>query len=845
VRENRQNPNQAGDPRSSYRFWAAAFLIAAAALYVRLAQPPRIVDDAFITFRYAANLAAGKGFVYNEGQRVLATTTPLYTILLSIGAMLFGPDALPRWSTMLNAFSDAASAFLLCLIARRVKAGPVAALGVALLFAVNDESIIFSIGGMETSFYTLLLLASAAFVLGQRPVAGMFTLALAVVTRPDGVLAAGLLAAAWVMHSRRLDRRLGISATALLLPVLAWCAFAWMYFGSPIPQSVPAKQLAYSSDVRWWTLAYEFLQHGVSAVFGFLGLRAKAGVLAIVLHGCLFTTGAVALVRRRPVAWPLVVFPVLYGLAISAGSPFLFQWYVVPALPFWILGVVLGCEFWLIPISSRARRLFASNSRIWIEQVGIGLVLLAALLVQLGHFRPTAWNLRPKGVWTEREEIYQKIALDLRALIPENSRVALAEIGAFGFYHPARVLDALGLVSPEAQAYYPLPKNRYKWNSAIPSRLIQDETPEYVVAFRDFMRFTLLKSPSFKSAYRRVRTFPYSLWKSPGPWVYKRVSPRLRADQIQQAEAALEQGDFQQGFQLLEQPMRYSKAYRSRAIQLLDSRLCERLRRLSPWESRFSSGLFRDFEYFPDRQRWGLLDRWGRVFLADDEKLQPYGAVQMEDLDLDAVDLEHSRWGWIVLDSGGGVHPLRPEIALPQWMRLPPGREVLDAVDLEFTPDGQGLYVLDARGGVHLRGRTQHADNALENPLWDFDIARNLELSPDGKHLYILDGQGGIHHRGLEEGKINPVDPPFWGHNIIRDIEFLPQRNALLLAAANGSLHPYCGEPIQFPASLPYPGWKYLADIEFQPDTGELMALDGNGRLYTNGKPEEVSDAVQ
>jgi len=40
-------------------------------------------DDAFITFRYADNLAAGHGFVYNIGEHVLGTTTPLFTLLLA------------------------------------------------------------------------------------------------------------------------------------------------------------------------------------------------------------------------------------------------------------------------------------------------------------------------------------------------------------------------------------------------------------------------------------------------------------------------------------------------------------------------------------------------------------------------------------------------------------------------------------------------------------------------------------------------------------------------------------------------------------------------------------------
>ena len=40
-------------------------------------------DDAYITYRYARNLATGHGFVYNLGDLYLGTTTPLYTLLLA------------------------------------------------------------------------------------------------------------------------------------------------------------------------------------------------------------------------------------------------------------------------------------------------------------------------------------------------------------------------------------------------------------------------------------------------------------------------------------------------------------------------------------------------------------------------------------------------------------------------------------------------------------------------------------------------------------------------------------------------------------------------------------------
>ena len=40
-------------------------------------------DDAWITYRYAYNLAAGDGFVYNPGERVFGTSAPGYALLLA------------------------------------------------------------------------------------------------------------------------------------------------------------------------------------------------------------------------------------------------------------------------------------------------------------------------------------------------------------------------------------------------------------------------------------------------------------------------------------------------------------------------------------------------------------------------------------------------------------------------------------------------------------------------------------------------------------------------------------------------------------------------------------------
>src|SRR5260370_17440883 len=57
--------------------WGALTVLIA----VRLAG--RAVDDFFITYRYAQNLAGGQGFVFNPGIRVLCLNQPRLSMLLA------------------------------------------------------------------------------------------------------------------------------------------------------------------------------------------------------------------------------------------------------------------------------------------------------------------------------------------------------------------------------------------------------------------------------------------------------------------------------------------------------------------------------------------------------------------------------------------------------------------------------------------------------------------------------------------------------------------------------------------------------------------------------------------
>jgi hypothetical protein len=70
------------------------------------AQPNGLFDDAYITLRYAANLIKGWGFVFNAGERVLGTTSPLFALLLAAGGHLIGPSHLEGLAVSLGLLSS-------------------------------------------------------------------------------------------------------------------------------------------------------------------------------------------------------------------------------------------------------------------------------------------------------------------------------------------------------------------------------------------------------------------------------------------------------------------------------------------------------------------------------------------------------------------------------------------------------------------------------------------------------------------------------------------------------------------------------------------------------------------
>lgn len=499
------------------RWFRPHLLIPLAAIAARLLAGPRTIDDAYITFRYAANLLAGNGLVYNPGELVLGTTTPFYALLLSLlGSLVGGPQAdFPRIAWLLSAAVDGLNAWLLMRLGARLgmeRSG----IAAAAVWAIAPWSVSFAIGGMETSVFVALLLATLYLHLENQPVYSALTAGLSLLTRPEALLLLPLLFLQRLWDSRRRRPDTGArpitagEAAALLIPVSLWGAYgAWIY-GSPIPSNIAAKAAAYAMPP--YSGLIRLLQHYATPFLGHDLLGGWWIAAGLLLFPGLCLLGGWSVLRRHPRSWPLLVFPWLYLLAYSLANPLIFRWYLTPPLPFYLLLIFAGLERLAADLkfpglfNLAAAAAFALTASGWTLQPDHGPALPA-----------------PRMAYIELELLYAQAADIVGAEADPGDLLAAGDIGVLGYRSGLRIMDTVGLITPQAARYYPLPPEVYVINYAVSSELVLDQQPEWLVILEVYGRRTLLTNPDFQQRYILHSSLPTGIYGSQGMLIFQRL----------------------------------------------------------------------------------------------------------------------------------------------------------------------------------------------------------------------------------------------------------------------------------------------------------------------------------
>ena len=408
-------------PRSAPSSRQSAWLLAAAvAALLAFWMRGWGYDDPYITYRYAANIAQGVGFVYNPGEYVLSTTTPLYALVLAF-FRITGAD-LPTVSLRIGAVSLALGGLALWYLGQRWDSPVAAWVG---LWVYPFFPLLVTTLGSEQPFTLALVLWGTVAYAGRRYPAAAVLLALGVVSRADSGVMVLILAVHYLFWRWRREKdgfpwsSMAVGGGILLL----WFGFAWVYFGSPLPATLAAKQaqgLMTISQSYWIGVGLQAKQYGENPRYWLF--LASAGM------GLLF------LARRRQ--WlPVVLWSGAHLIAYSLLGVTRYFWYYAQLVPGLIMLAGLGVEG------------AVAGMKRWTGRTPATLLAVLLVICMTGIEMVSVHTIGRSP--DPRLGIYQDVGKWLAVNTPLDATVGTLEVGIIGYYAHRSMIDFAGLLQPD------------------------------------------------------------------------------------------------------------------------------------------------------------------------------------------------------------------------------------------------------------------------------------------------------------------------------------------------------------------------------------------------------------
>lgn len=461
----------------------------------------RRLDDALITIKHAKNVADGVGLDHHLGEGPVHGFTSVLSVLVPLPGELIAEGGGLLVIRLVSLLAFVLTAVYAHRIGRELGLGFWPLAFVLAYLALDQNQIFYGMAGMESQIAVAVLLAGVYYVLVEDfPKSGL-ALGLACLARPDFVLwvAPAFLFLLWRNRGRALNAFL--IAAAVVLP---WLIFATAYYGSPVPNTISAKSLAFAPDLPgplaigdwaefiWnsievhagdWTTLAPFLERAF--IFGTPLPRDLLMVIAL-------TVVALALIGvcatwRRPGWRPAIVFVLLY---VAYKFAFLtigyFEWYGVPTLAVIVLLAGAGLQ--------------------WLASRPLPAALVPALATALGlayaiHL-PFTLPLENRVQEEIEDKVRDPLGRYLGKVTHPGETIVTEPSGYVGFYTNATLLDYPGLTSTtvvEALEEYP--------EKATIAGMVDLLEPDWLVLRPGELDFLRQWEPEAAARYEEVRRF--------------------------------------------------------------------------------------------------------------------------------------------------------------------------------------------------------------------------------------------------------------------------------------------------------------------------------------------------
>ncbi len=407
-----------------------------------------IIDDAYIFLRYARNIWAGAGPVFNVGDPVEGYTSPLWLAMLTI-AWPASVDA-PRMATTLSALCG--FALIVILLVHDSRQARLSGIVAAAFLSANPQFVFWAFSGMDTALFTLLFIITVlVFEADLKQPSPSFArsgwlLALAGLARLEALwLVPAFAYFIWAGSDsfRASFRRLLTLVVPLLAVHGAHTIWRQSYYGAWLPNTFDAKVGVPRVVLLKHGIAY--LAHSLKTVFPLLVV--------------------VALLMRdlKPAARIHLLVP--FSLAV---------WWLVCVLL--VGGDYFALSRFLIPVYALVALMLARIVRTLVSPLAhnyarFGLIVAAAVVVNA-----SAWltsDVSEARAEVERARGWTVAGKWCATHLPEGS-IAVVTAGAIPFYCARETIDLLGLVDRHVA------RNGLVYSAGAPGH--QKYATEYVVS---------------------------------------------------------------------------------------------------------------------------------------------------------------------------------------------------------------------------------------------------------------------------------------------------------------------------------------------------------------------------
>ena len=508
------NDTESGN-RSRGKRLLSRVLVTLALLYaivVLWVFPKWTVDDAYITYRYAENLALHGEFVWNLGEDpVEGYSGVLLPVLLASGIVIGVPPDLT--SKIIGVLAFLLGALVLHRTGKLLKFTPYLIGVMLVLYLTLPLSFTHALGGLESMVFGSLLLAALYQLLsvvndsdnngGREVTLLMLFLLLVSLARPEGTVFAaatiGVLTVKALIRSRRVPWPLVVRiARWYVFPVAVYFFWRWWYYDSLLPNTYYAK-LAFSADAQTITSHLSDFWHK------YLALPTAAGALYILgeitslrtavrpaLSGA--GTGLAAIT-----AIVLFLAVVLYQYSQTAAMmDFSFRFFV-PFYPFLLIVIGVAANWFARVRVIGTKRLRTAS----VALIVLALIAIASQTARHVKYLFSEAHTAARYLSLIRDE-HVRVGLLLKERVPASEWVVVDhDAGAIPYYSRLKTLDFGALndrvlarrdlsLQQEIEHFYAHNPGALVFTSRVPDSVVHGEQAAAIISDSRFKQYRMV-----------------------------------------------------------------------------------------------------------------------------------------------------------------------------------------------------------------------------------------------------------------------------------------------------------------------------------------------------------------